>query len=368
MMTARIPGLACLSILCGILVAGLWPFQRPKNAVTWSANENGLRFGDYGTILSSGTFHMTGSAEDASCSLELWLQPELTKDSNTILSFSIPDNPLQVSLHQYLSYLILRREIRGGQDRTAVIGTEGVFRQIKPVFITITSGALETKMYVDGALADRFPQFQLGKDFTGQIVIGTSPVANDSWQGELRGLAIYHQQLSSAQVLQHYETWTKRGRPEITNDERGIALYLFAEHGGNVVHNAIRPGIDLYIPERYTLLHQVFLNPPWKEYKPGWDSWRDMLINIAGFIPLGFVFCGYWSLVRPISRPAFATIVLGFAVSLTIEILQSYLPTRSSGTTDLITNTFGSFVGVKLFGSKVTRALAKVYSRSGTPE
>jgi VanZ family protein len=351
-----------MSLLCVILALGLWPFHRPRNEVAWLGNENGLHFGGYGTILSSGTFQMAGSQDEASCSLEIWLQPGLTSDSNTFFAFSTPENPLQFSLHQYLSNLILERENRGDQHRTGVIGIEGTFHQIKPVFITITSGTQETAMYVDGALARAFPGFRLGKDFTGQLVIGTSPVETDGWPGQLRGLAIYHRELTAEQVLKHYETWTMQGVPELIGTERMAALYLFNEHAGSVVHNAVRPGIDLYIPKRFSLLHQVFLNPFWREYEPSLGYWRDILLNVVAFIPLGFFFCSYWSSVRPIIRPALAATVLGLAVSLTIEILQSYLPTRSSGTTDLFTNTLGTFLGVRLYGSKAARTvLARVY-------
>ena len=104
------PGLVCLSVLCGILVAGLMPFQCPRNAVTWLGNESGLRFGGHGTIWSSGTFQMTGSQDEASCSLEVYLQPRFSSDAKTLLAFSTPENPLQFSLHQHLSGLLAKRD------------------------------------------------------------------------------------------------------------------------------------------------------------------------------------------------------------------------------------------------------------------
>jgi VanZ family protein len=305
---------------------------------------------------------MPGPQDEASSSLEIWMQPELTSSSHTLLSFSTPKNPLQFSLHQYFSYLILEREIRGSEHRIMKIGLEGVFRQIRPVFVTITSGPQQTVLYVDGAVARTFPQFRLAKDFAGQLVIGTSPVTIDNWPGDLQGLAIYHRELTAAQVLRHYETWTTQGRPELLGDEGVVALYLFDEHAGTVAHNAVRPGIDLQIPKRYSLLHQLLLKPFWKEYKPGWEYWKDTLMNIAGFVPLGFFFFVYLSFARPIRRALLVTIVLGFAVSLTIELWQSYIPTRHSGTTDLFTNTLGTFLGVRLHTSNVIRAwLAKLY-------
>jgi VanZ family protein len=187
-------------------------------------------------------------------------------------------------------------------------------------------------------------------------------VKNDTWRGWLRGLAIYNQELTPAQVRRHFETWTKQGRPEPLSGEQAIAIYLFDEHAGSVVHNAVRPGIDLSIPERYLLLYQRFLEPFWQEYKPGWSHFRDILVNVFGFVPLGFFFYGYWSSVRPIRNAILVTTVLGFALSLTIEVAQSFLPTRNSGTMDLITNTLGTFLGIKLHGSKTARViLEKIY-------
>ena len=349
-------------VLFAILVAGLVPFQRPRNAVTWLENKNGLRFGSYATILSTGAFQAAPGQEQPSCSLEIWLQPGSTRAASTILAFSTPENPLQFRVHQYRAILILKRQIQGDQDGTETIGIDGVFRQIKPIFVSITSSPQKTSMYVDGTLAESFPHFRVGKDCTGQLVVGTSPVDNERWSGQLLGLAIYQEELTAAQILQHYKSWMTQGRPELSGNEHATAVYLFDERAGSIVHNAVHSGIDLCIPERYSLLHQKFLEPFWREFKPGRAYWSDIAINILGFIPLGFFFCAYWSSIRPIKHAVLTTVVLGLGVSLTIEILQSYLPTRGSGTTDLITNTFGTFIGVRLYALRAARALlAKLY-------
>jgi VanZ family protein len=366
MYSARISALLCVSVLLGILAAGLTPFRQPRNAVTWLGNENGLHFGRYGTVWSAGGFQ-AGTLQhegqhEGSCSIEIWLRPEVADASRTIFAFYTPENPLQLSAHQYHALLILTRESRDDSGHTEVIGIADALHPVKPAFVTIASGAQNTAIYIDGKLVKRFPAFRIGNDCRSQLVIGTSPSTNDTWTGELRGLAVYERELSEAEVLQHYETWTTAGRPAISEDEKALGVYLFDERAGSVVHNAVHGGIDLNIPKRFSLVHQIFLQPFWKEFRPRRSYFIDLLVNIAGFVPLGFVFCAHWTSVRPIRHAVLATIALGFAVSLTIEVLQSYLPTRDSGTTDLITNTLGTFLGVKLYSSRVARAvLAKIY-------
>src|ERR1700675_98165 len=112
MIRAKIPGLICILVLAGILVAGLAPFERPRNAVTWLGNENGVRLGRHGTVWRSGAFVTADAQGDPSCSLEIWLQPESTSASTTLLAFYTPENPLQFLLQQYHALLILTRQTR----------------------------------------------------------------------------------------------------------------------------------------------------------------------------------------------------------------------------------------------------------------
>ena len=360
--TARIPGSVCLLVLCGILLAGLLPFRGPRNGVTWLRNQNGLRLSGRSTLWSDGSFPLLDGGSGDSCSIEIWLQPGLPRDSSIILAFSTPENPRELTLHQYRSLLIVQTRVPGGWNPASIIGADGVFHQGTPAFVTISSGPQQTVMYVNGALARTFPGSRIGPDCRGRLVLGTSPTMDDSWRGQVRGLALYGAELGADEARRHYESWTTRGSPAIADREHAVGLYLFNEGSGDIVHNSVATGINLEIPARYQLVHQVFLQPFWHEYKPKWSYWKDILINIVGFMPLGFFFFAYWSTVQPIRRAALVTTLLGLAVSLTIEVLQSQIPTRDSGTTDLITNTLGTFLGVGLCrGSRARALLAKIY-------
>ena len=181
-------------------------------------------------------------------------------------------------------------------------------------------------------------------------------LADNGWQGQLRGLAIYNRELTAAEVLQHYDAWTRNQQAEIKN-EGPAALYLCNEGAGNVVHSQTNSGNDLHIPERYFVLRAPFLELPWDEFQPSWSYCKNVLINIGGFVPLGFFFCAYFSSVRRLNRAALATILLGGVVSFAIEVLQAFLPTRDSGMTDIITNTLGTGIGAMLYNCETVQAL-----------
>ena len=301
----------------------------------------------------------TGLKGEINCSLEIWVQPALIDTGGTLLAFYSPENRMVAfSLHQSLDDLLLRRANVG---RKRLVRSkwyiDHVFRKNKQMIVTITASPQRTTVYVNGVLVGASARFGLSsQDLTGQLVVGNRPQVDNGWQGQLRGLAVYNRELTAAEVSQYYADWTTNQGAKIKN-EGAAALYLCNEGHGAVVHNQMDPANDLYIPDRYFVLDAPLLELPGDELEFSWSYCKDILINIAGFIPLGFFFCAYLSLVRRLDRTVLATIVLGAVVSCVIEVLQAFLPTRNSGITDIVTNTLGTSLGAIFYRSQWIRGL-----------
>jgi hypothetical protein len=188
-MKLNLLALICIAVLCITLSLGLWPFHSPANDVSWLGTRNGLRFGKYGTVISSGLLPISSPRDDSEASLEIWLRPKRVWDTGTLLALFTLGNLFQFSLHQSLTDLLVRT---GPQHdplhaRTASLYVSEVFRgQQSPTFITLTSGVKGACVYIDGVPATVAPEFPLSAgDFTGRLVLGDSPGQPDSWSGDL---------------------------------------------------------------------------------------------------------------------------------------------------------------------------------------
>jgi VanZ like family/Concanavalin A-like lectin/glucanases superfamily len=339
-------GGVCLAILGGILVAGLWPFNpRPPNQVKWLDGENGLEFRPDGIIFTEQPISMPSSgAEQAT--LEFWLQPAID-DTAPILCIYKRQPHEGFRLLQYGDTLLL--QIKRGSDLTA-LEIEHVLLPRQNTFITITSDPQRTAVYINGLLAKTSSHFIMTRgNLSGWLVAGSQPFDYDSWDGKLRALAIYPQELTAGQALAHYQSWTSAKAPGDAPLDRddAVALYRFDEHRGKLAHSAAVSGPTLVIPDAFSIPEKKLLEPPWTSATFDWPYFQDIAINVAGFVPLGFFFCTFLntSNVRRVSAP-WTTIIIGITVSLTIEVLQFYLPTRDSSLTDVISNALGTVIGV----------------------
>ena len=74
------------------------------------------------------------------------------------------------------------------------------------------------------------------------------------------------------------------------------------------------------------------------------------MLNLIGFIPFGFILAA--TLIKfggTFEKHYFLiTVLFCFTVSLIIEVLQAWMPSRSSSMPDLIFNTLGALIGAMI--------------------
>lgn len=253
---------------------------------------------------------------------------------------------------QWRDVLMIRRDYRDADNnlKTAEVDLDHAFLTRDPVTFTITSGPDGSVVYRNGMRAAGITKLGLScEDFAGQLVLGDSAVIDNAWPGNILDLAIYDRVLTPQEIASKYASWHgNQTVQESGGDQHVVAQYSFNEGSGQVVHGVPGSAPDLYMPKIFKVPHKKLLMWPWEESEDKLEL-RDIMINIFGFVPFGFVFAAYLSWNRNVSHSLLITILCGAAISLTIEVLQEYIPGRDSGILDIITNTLGTFLGALLF-------------------
>ena len=123
---------------------------------------------------------------------------------------------------------------------------------------------------------------------------------------------------------------------------RSSAVPLSLLYGGLIVYASLYPFVGWRIPGVGPL---DFLLLGWPRY---WTSF-DLVANLLGYLPLGFLL--FVAIVRS-GRAAGAAALLacagGALLSLTMEIVQNYLPHRVSSNVDFALNAAGTAIGVAI--------------------
>jgi len=225
---------------------------------------------------------------------------------------------------------------------------DGVLRLDQLVLLTISSGPRGTSIYVDGRFANSDPHFRIWRgDLYRQIVLGNSPSNPHGWQGEIRGLAVYDDQVSPADAAAHYAEWSGPSTVARADDvSHLLARYDFRGHdSGTLIHREVGSAPPLTIPVHFFIPRKPMLDSVANELEWTARYRQDIFENIIGFVPLGFVLCGFFALSRPRGQAILISTLCGSFLSFSIEFLQYYIPERGSGWTDVVTNTTGTLLG-----------------------
>jgi len=342
-----------------VLLATLWPLKPfPKNGVTWASGDGGLNFQKAGLVVSKEVVDPSKSNDSQSYTFELLLRSANIRSSGTIVSFYDPTHPRQLQAWQWRNGLVVTHDASVESDSTQTIKffVDHVLYTAKLVLIAVSSGRNGTTVYVDGQPAQHFPRFKISSsDLSGGIFIGTSPVRYDPWSGEVRGLAIYAKDLTPEEASQHYRVWTATSDDTHADLEAALARYTFKEGAGTQIRNEVASGPVLEIPSFFSVPHKYFLQSPVQEFKPSWKYVDEIVMNIAGFVPLGLIISSYFVWTRTRWKTILAATISCGLLSFAIEVMQFYIPRRGSGGTDIITNTLGAAVGAMLLHSRLPR-------------
>ena len=355
---------ACLGLWTGLLAFGLWPFNfDPRNRVQWLPNR-GIRLENYGEAYSRLRWNRNDSTESsAGFTVELWARSREKNYHQVSGLLSIADSlPESFSIAQSGPDVLLRGQFQDAAHKVALrrLYIDDGFQQTQPRFITVTSGLQGTELYLDGVSKRRAPVSLTKNNFSGRLLLGHDFAGHQPWAGDLLGVAIYDRALTGAEVSEDYSAWQRTNAAELMKRPGVAALYLFDERAGDVIHNKAGDAPDITIPQRFSVLHKTFLGFPPDLHRANLDL-SDIAINIVGFVPFGFFLCAYlrWGKPTGAGRAILRTVILGALTSLTIELLQAYLPSRESSLLDVIDNTLGTLVGAILqcgVGILVSRA------------
>jgi len=84
-----------------------------------------------------------------------------------------------------------------------------------------------------------------------------------------------------------------------------------------------------------------FLTAPWPRY----ITMEDIFVNVAAYVPLGFLLSIAWGARLGAGRGALAATACAAALSLLLEATQMFLPARIASNVDLLMNTIGALIG-----------------------
>ena len=336
-----------------------YPIRSEANHARWLPGENCIEFTPVSEIrlkTPSNDFNRNLISGDG-LSVEVWMTTDdyQQKGPTRIVSCSFDPFFRNFTLGQEGRDLIFRlrtdeTDLNGFPETTL----KNVFLSTDPYHIVVTYDYRRENIYVNGRklLEERSPRGRFSNWNTSYpLVFGNENTGNRPWRGNLFFVAIYKRPLSATEVLQNF----KRGRVQRFDDDGDrhvndgpIALYLFKENGGSVVHDksGYGLGLDLLIPGEVTIDEQKHVL---EVYAPHQDDILDILQNCAAFAIFAFLLNGFLSARCHGSRMAvFWGFVIGAIFSFGSECIDYFLDTRTSSLSDALSRVLGVVLGISI--------------------
>ena len=127
-------------------------------------------------------------------------------------------------------------------------------------------------------------------------------------------------------------------RPGFSSHSIRLVWILAAAYALLIVYASLKPFGGWRMPPD-DILH--FLTAPWPRY----ITLEDVAVNVAAYVPLGFLLSAGLSARYGAAPGALGAALAAATLSLAMEALQMFLPSRIASNIDLLTNSCGGLVG-----------------------
>jgi len=198
-------------------------------------------------------------------------------------------------------------------------------------------------VYLNGERAGSSPHLRLGTSGSlyNRVCLGSLPCGKNSWNGE-----VYSFSVSS----RTNDPGNSGNRDGFEGKWKSIPFSFRSGHEESVEKEP-DTGPVIYIPELFHIPDKKILALPRLNRIGTYSFLWDFIFNIAGFLPFGFCLAACQKKTSGFhgSRPFVITLFAGLGVSLAIELVQVFIPTRSSQISDLLLNTAGACTGAFLY-------------------
>ena len=338
--------------------AGLWPFHFSQgNNVHWIGEGKGLRFAGPGIafIRLSTNNTLSPIAPGKPLTLEFVVAPEEEPSHSVpqLLTFCDAEGNQLLAVGQWKSGLIIRSAIPGRHRPGAYseTGASGILMKQSPRSVSIVSRGGDLAIYAGGKIVKErrdFPLFRRGDASPNLIVVGNSSTGKSPWKGDLLYLAIHDGILTPEEIAERYSHREDQGIPEEDSGAVPLMEYAFEDGDGDVARNRTGGRFPLSIPRSFRPAKRIFLEVPDPKELFTRSNILDIFVNVSGFLPFGILAAVLLN-TKPGGRGTFRMIFLlilaGGVFSLCIEIVQGFLPNRSSSLLDVIANVLGTLIG-----------------------
>ncbi len=334
--------------------------MRPKtvfngNDTRWSSDKKALSFHGRGIAYVDDVDVFSHKQHSSDFTIELSVTPEniVKKGFKSILMMHGEEDRHQLVIWQWGNAII----VMNGDDydyskKLPRVSAIEALTPGKAAFVTITSGAPGTRLFLNGSLAGENKNWKLtipDDDKKLRLILGNSVYGKNGWEGEIYGVKLYGGAAPPERVKREYDRSLHQGHfsPDLTDDVQ--FLYSFSNYEDHLTPDQTGRNQPLQLPSRMVVLKKAFLSSP-AHFNPNQSFLTDVFLNLCGFIPLGAVAYCWLGRSKIVSKRYETVVVVTFCflLSLCMEMLQAWLPGRTSSSLDLILNTMGAWLGILL--------------------